>query len=177
MVGDGYAAIGDSAFMTVPLIGSGIANSLKAAKMLADTVSADITEAYSAETLWNYQVKYYKALGSGLAPLECVKYMLLSLTPDELDYCFDSGMLNEDNITMTANFTSINTQFKLDPKDLMIKAKAVCKRPEVLKKVMVCGSRMAQVMAACATMPRRWDRKKVMQWAKAYSAPFNAYKK
>ena len=177
MVGDGYAAIGDSAFMTVPLIGSGIANSLKAAKMLADTVSADITESYSAETLWNYQVKYYKALGSGLAPLECVKYMLLSLTPDELDYCFDSGMLNEDNITMTANFTSINTQFKLDPRDLMIKAKAVCKRPEVLKKVMICGSRMAQVMAACAAMPRRWDRKKVMQWAKAYSAPFNAYKK
>ena len=28
MVADGYAAIGDSAFMTVPLIGSGIANSL-----------------------------------------------------------------------------------------------------------------------------------------------------
>jgi flavin-dependent dehydrogenase len=161
--------------MTVPLIGSGIANSLKAAKMLADTVSADSSFSFSAETLWKYQVKYYKELGSGLAPLECVKYMLLSLTPDELDYCFDSGMLNEDNITMTANFTSIKTQFKLDPKDLMIKATSVCKRPEVLKKVMVCGIRMAQVMSACAVMPRKWNRKAVMKWAEIYSSPFEAY--
>ncbi len=175
MVGDGYAAIGDSAFMTVPLIGSGIANSLKAARMLADTVIADRTCSYSAETLWGYQFKFFKKLGSGLAPLECVKYMLLSLTPDELDYCFDSGMLNEDNITMTANFTSIKTQFKLDPKDLLIKAKAVCKNPAVLKKVMVCAGKMAQVMSACAAVPKRWNRKKVMQWAKAYSAPFEDY--
>ena len=40
MVADGYAAIGDSAFMTVPVIGSGIANALKAAKILADAISS-----------------------------------------------------------------------------------------------------------------------------------------
>ncbi len=177
MVGDGYAAIGDSAFMTVPLIGSGIANSLKAAKMLTDTVTADSTFSFNAESMWKYQLKYYKKLGSGLAPLECVKYMLLSLTPEELDYCFDSGMLNEDNITMTANFTSIKTQFKLDPNDLIIKAKAVCKKPKVLKKVMICAVRMAQVMAACAAMPKAWNTKAVMKWAEIYTAPFERYTK
>lgn len=175
MVGDGYAAIGDSAFMTVPLIGSGIANSLKAARMLADTVSADSTRSFSAETLWSYQYKFYKKLGSGLAPLECVKYMLLSLTPDELDYCFDSGMLNEYNITMGANFTRITTQFELDPKDLMIKATAVCKNPAVLKKVMICGTKLAQVMSVCAAIPHKWNRKAVMLWAKAYSKAFESY--
>ena len=120
-------------------------------------------------------MKYYRELGSGLAPLECVKFMLLSLTPDELDYCFDSGMLNEDNITMTANFTSIKTQFKLDPKDLIIKATAACKNPKVLKKVMSCGTKLAQVMAICAAMPRKWNRKQVMKWAKTYSGAFESY--
>ncbi|MBQ8027135.1 MAG: hypothetical protein IJ261_03355, partial [Clostridia bacterium] len=177
MVGDGYAAIGDSAFMTVPLIGSGIANSLKAAKMLADTVIADTSRSYSAESLWNYQVKYYKQLGAGLAPLECVKYLLLKLTPDELRYCFDSGMLNEDNITMTANFTSLFDLFKFDIKDLSVKATRVVKDPKLLKKILLCGSKIAQVTATCAAMPKKWDRSKVMQWAKAYSASFNDYTK
>ncbi len=173
MVGDGYAAIGDSAFMTVPLIGSGIANSLKAARMLADTVTKDKYCSFSAETLWNYQVKYYKELGAGLAPLECVKYLLLSLTPDELDYCFDSGMLNEDNITMTADFTSLYDLFKFDIHDLMLKGKCAIKNTKLLKKIIGCGTEIAQVTAVCAAMPRKWDRKKVMAWAKAYSKPFN----
>ncbi len=173
MVGDGYAAIGDSAFMTVPLIGSGIANSLKAARMLADTVTNDRHCSFSAETLWNYQVKYYKELGAGLAPLECVKYLLLNLTPDELDYCFDSGMLNEDNITMTADFTSLYDLFKFDVPDLILKGKCAIKNTKLLKKIIGCGTEIAQVTAICAAMPKKWDRKKVMQWAKAYSKPFN----
>lgn len=172
MVGDGYAAIGDSAFMTVPLIGSGIANSLKAAKMLADTVSRDAGLAYSAETLWNYQVKYYKELGAGLAPLECVKYLLLNLTTDELDYCFDSGLLNEDNITMTADFTSLYDLFKFDIPDLLLKGKCVTQNKSLLKKIIGCGTEIAQVTATCAAIPRKWNRKAVMKWAKAYSKPF-----
>lgn len=172
MVGDGYAAIGDSAFMTVPLIGSGIANSLKAARMLADTISRDTGLSYSAETLWNYQVKYYKELGAGLAPLECVKYLLLRLTPDELDYCFDSGLLNEDNVTMTADFTSLYDLFKFDIPDLMLKGKCIIQNKTLLKKILVCGTEIAQVTAVCAAIPRKWNRKNVMNWAKAYSAPF-----
>ncbi len=173
MVGDGYAAIGDSAFMTVPLIGSGIANSLKAARMLADTVSKDTSHSFSAETLWNYQVRYYKELGAGLAPLECVKYLLLNLTTDELDYCFDSGLLNEDNITMTADFTSLYDLFKFDIPDLILKGKCAIKNKKLLKKIIGCGTEIAQVTAVCAAIPKKWDRKKVMQWAKAYSKPFD----
>lgn len=84
MVADGYAAIGDSAFMTVPLIGSGIANTLKASKMLADTVIADKNGEFTAKTLWRYQTEYYKKIGAGLAPLACGKKLLLTLTHLEL---------------------------------------------------------------------------------------------
>ena len=73
MVSDGYAAIGDSAFMTVPLIGSGIANSLKASHILARAIIEDKAGAYTAETLWRYQVGYFKLLGSGFAALACFK--------------------------------------------------------------------------------------------------------
>ena len=171
MVADGYAAIGDSAFMTVPVIGSGIANSLKAAKILADTVIRDKTNSFSAETLWNYQVNYYKELGAGLAPLACVKLLLLSLTPDEVDYVFENGILTEDMMTIGADFTGL-ANVKIDPKDMIGKAKQVCADTELLKKLIALGVRVGKVGAACTMMPKKWNARRVQSWAKVYEYSF-----
>ncbi len=172
MVADGYAAIGDSAFMPVPLIGSGIANALKAARILADTIIDDETDSFSVETLWNYQVKYYEKLGSGLAPLECVKYLLFKLTPDEVDYCFETGILTDENVTMTAEFGKMSDLFKMDIKDLSNKAVNLCKNPALIKKLMSTGSSMVKVVTACATIPKKWDRERVAAWAETYTKAF-----
>ena len=171
MVADGYAAIGDSAFMTVPLIGSGIANSLKAAKVLADTVVADKTQSFSAESLWKYQMGYYKVLGAGLAPLACGKLLLISLTPEEVDYVFEKGIMTADMMTIGADFTGLSS-VKLDPKDLINQAKEVCNDPELLKKIIACGVRMGKAIAACAMMPKKWNAKRVQSWAKVYEYVF-----
>ena len=172
MVADGYAAIGDSAFMTVPLIGSGIANSLKASRILADTVIADKYCQFSAETLWNYQTGYYKALGASLAPLACAKLLLLSLTPEEVDYFFEKEIVTEDLITIGADFTGIGNISKMDPVDLINKAKQVCSDSELLKKLVACGVRMGKVSAACAMMPKKWNSRRVQSWAKVYNFSF-----
>lgn len=172
MVNDGYAAIGDSAFMTVPLIGSGIANSLKAAAILAETVIRDKDGAFTADTLWRYQVEYYKQIGSGLAPLACGKLLLLGLTAQEVDYVFDSGIINDDDVTMDADFTSLGGAIKFDPKDMINKAKGVCADPELLKKIVACGVKMGKVSAACAMLPKKWNRDRVKAWAKVYNYSF-----
>lgn len=172
MVNDGYAAIGDSAFMTVPLIGSGIANSLKAAAILAETVIKDKNGAFTADTLWRYQVEYYKQIGAGLAPLACGKLLLLGLTAQEVDYVFDSGIINDDDVTMDADFTSLGGAIKFDPKDMINKAKGVCRDPELLKKIVACGVKMGKVSAACAMMPKKWNRDRVKAWAKVYNYSF-----
>lgn len=171
MVADGYAAIGDSAFMTVPIIGSGIANSLKAAKILANTVIKDKTNSFSADSLWSYQTGYYKNLGSSLAPLTCVKLLLLSLTPDEVDYLFEKGVLTEDMITIGSDFTGI-ANVKFDPKTLINQAKQVCGDTEILKKIIACGVRMGKVTAACTMMPKKWNERRVKSWAKVYEYSF-----
>ena len=88
-IADGYAAIGDSAFMTVPIIGSGIANSMKASAILADAIMDDKEGCYSAKTLWKYQRGFYSEFGNGLAPLASIKLLLTRLNPDELDYIFE----------------------------------------------------------------------------------------
>lgn len=172
MVSDGYAAIGDSAFMTVPLIGSGIANALKAAAMLAETVIKDKDGEFTADTLWRYQVEYYKNLGAGLAPLACGKLLLLGLSAQDVDYVFDSGIINQDDVTMDATFTNLSGAFRFDPKDWVNKAKGVCRDPELLKKIVACGVKMGKVSAACAMMPKKWNKDRVKAWAKVYKYSF-----
>ncbi len=171
MVADGYAAIGDSAFMTVPLIGSGIANSLKAARILANAVEKDKHNLFTADTLWKYQLDYYKELGAGLAPLACGKLLLISLTPEEVDYVFEKGIMTSDMMTIGADFTGLSS-LKIDPKEFINQAKQVCGDHELLKKIIACGVRMGKAVAACAMMPKKWNANRVKSWAKVYEFVF-----
>ncbi len=172
MVADGYAAIGDSAFMTVPLIGSGIANSLKAARILAETVINDEAQAFNAESLWRYQVLFFKHIGSGLAPLECLKLLLFKLTTEEINYCFESGMLNDEDVTMTADFGKLTDLIRFDISDFINKVTKVCNDPDLLKKILALGRQITKVSAACLAIPRRWDRRLVQIWSEAYTRAF-----
>ncbi|MBQ6065202.1 MAG: FAD-dependent monooxygenase [Clostridia bacterium] len=173
MVADGYAAIGDAAFMTVPLIGSGIANSLKAARMLADTVVSDTNGEFSAQTLYPYQRRFFAELGAGLAPIACIKLMLTKVTSREVDYLFASGILNEGDITMGADTTSIFAMTGgMNPVALKIKAAGLVKDKELLKKIGWMAGRIASVVSVCAAMPKVYNKKALAAWAKAYRKCF-----
>ena len=173
MVADGYAAIGDAAFMTVPLIGSGIANSLKAAKMLAEAVQADRDGAFTAQTLYAYQKAFFSSLGAGLAPIACVKLMLTKLTSQEVDYLFGSGILNEMDVTMGADTTSIFSMTKgMDPLSLKIKASGLIKDKALLKKISWMVGRIASAVSVGAAMPKVYSRTALAAWAKAYRKCF-----
>ena len=175
MVADGYAAIGDSAFMTVPIIGSGLADSFKASKMLSDTIIADKSETYSAETLWDYQVQYYKALGAGMAPLALVKLLLAKITPEQLDYLFDTGIMDADMLTITADSTSLSSMLSFDP-SLINKAKSLIKDKELTAMVLKLGRDIGRAAAICATMPKVYGRYTVQRWAKGYDRMFRLRK-
>lgn len=173
LVADGYAAIGDSAFMTVPIIGSGIANSFKAARILADAVIADIDNAFSAETLWKYQTEFYKKIGSGLAPLACVKLMLTRLEGHELDYIFRTGILNADDMTIGADSTNLAAMLGgMAPADIVIKLKGLINNTVVLKKVVRMGLELLRATAVTSAMPKKYNRKAVLKWVKQYNSCF-----
>lgn len=174
LVADGYAAIGDSAFMTVPVIGSGIANCLKAARVLADTVIADKDGLYNGETLWKYQRGFYKILGNGLAPLASVKLMLTRLNGEELDYIFENEILNADDMTIGADSNSLASMLggMLEPEALKKKVSGSVKNPVVFRKIVKMVSDIAKVTAATTAMPLKYDRKLVVKWASSYNACF-----
>ena len=173
LVADGYAAIGDAAFMTVPIIGSGIANSLKASHLLCEAIEADRDGAYSAYTLWKYQTDFYKELGAGLAPLACVKLLLTRLEPSDLDYIFETGILNADDTTIDADSTSLGAILGgMKVEDLKVKAGGLVKNPAVLKKILRMGKEIGVATAVTAAMPKTYEPDKVLRWVKNYNACF-----
>lgn len=173
LVADGYAAIGDSGFMTVPVIGSGIANSLKAARILADAVSNDTSYSYSAETLWTYQKNFYKQIGAALAPLACVKLLLTRLEGPELDYIFAKGILNADDMTIDADSTSLGAMLGgMSMEDIKIKVSGLINNKVVLGKVVKMGLQLAKATAVTAAMPQTYNRKAILKWVEQYNACF-----
>lgn len=171
MVADGYAAIGDSAFMTVPIIGSGIGNAIKNSKILADTIIQDKTETYSAETLWPYQYNYFQSMGKGIAPLALVKLLLTRISHDQLDYAFDQGILTHYEMTITANHTSLWKFLHFDP-NLPKRGLALLKDKDLLVK----GAGVVADVVACLVveqlLPKQYGRASVQAWAKAYDTIF-----
>ena len=173
MVADGYAAIGDSAFMTVPIIGSGIANALKAAKILADAVSSDYSNSFSAETLWEYQKNYYKAIGASMAPMACVKLLLTRLEGSELDYIFAKGILNAEDMTIDADSSSLGAMLSgMSPADIKIKVQGLINNKAILKKVVNMGLQLGKATAVTAAMPQKYNRKAILKWVEQYNKCF-----
>ena len=169
MVADGYAAIGDSAFMTVPIIGSGIANAFRAGKILADTVIADKTETYSAETLWDYEYNYQTKIGFGLSSLALIKLLLVKLSAEQIDYLFESGIITIKELQISDE--PGGSPIDINP-ELLKKASALIKNKQLVSLILGLGKDMALLAGINKTLPRYYSRRAVLSWAKRYDGIF-----
>ncbi|MDR1939474.1 MAG: NAD(P)/FAD-dependent oxidoreductase [Clostridiales bacterium] len=159
-VADGYAAVGDAAYMTIPLIGSGIASSSKAGVMLAETVNK--YGSASLEVLWRYHVRFMREIGAKHMAIDCVKRWLLSADEKLLADVFNSGMIAEEDFVtmMTGGMIKPGLKFltgKIIPsiKNPMI---AAALAPILLKSI--------RASVAGAKIPAEYDKKKVEAWIK-----------
>ena len=96
MVANGYALVGDSAFMTTPMNGMGIDLSMNAGLLLAETLinKADA----SIENLWNYNREYHKQFGGPTAKNEGLKNSLLKLPYEGVDFLYDNAVIQSSDL-------------------------------------------------------------------------------
>lgn len=126
-VADGYAAVGDCAFMTMAIKGSGIAYSIKAGAMLADAVIADTDCRFTAQTLWEYEKAFFKEIGFGACRIALLKNLLPYLTAKELSDMFKAGLITSEELA----------DFKESAVEMLIKTKIV---PLLKRKLKVLGT-------------------------------------
>jgi flavin-dependent dehydrogenase len=100
MVANGYAVVGDAAWMPRPIDAGGIGPALYGSVILGRVV-ADALEAHdtSEDRLWKYNVEYMRHYGYQMASFEVLRTYLQTLSNDDISY----GMryfLSEEDISL-----------------------------------------------------------------------------
>lgn len=158
MMTDGYVAIGDAAFMTIPMIGSGIENSMKAACILADTIIE--SGSVKKEDLWQYEVKYYKMRGGDHVGVDVLKRWLLGAKPQDLDWLFEKGVVDDSNMACGATGKLI----VLTPKDLVVKVARGRTRLPLLLAMNDMLMRSKKAAKIAKNIPETYDETKIAKW-------------
>ncbi len=171
MVSDGYAAIGDSAFMTIPLIGSGIANSLRAGQILGDLISK--SNSTSVEALWEYQKEYYKKIGAEHFMVDSLKRMLLDADSEDIKYLFESGILTDEDMMAI----SLGEGLKLSASSILNKIVKIAKKPRFVGNLISAVVRGLSAQKCAKAIPERFDDEKIIKWQKKCEGYFNKIQK
>jgi hypothetical protein len=87
LVANGYALIGDAAWMPRPIDAGGLGPALYASIVLGKSIvesieSGDVSEA----SLWKYNVEYVRMYGYQMASFEVLRRYLQTLSNDDLDF-------------------------------------------------------------------------------------------
>lgn len=163
LVANGYVLLGDSACMTIPIIGSGIGSGLKAAKMLADAVTSADKKPFSKKNLYRYQLKFMREIGGKHAAIELVRNKLLS-SRGEIDDLVKSGVMEG-----LASVVSGGSAKRLVKSFLALFFKYF----SLWKTLFGVSIKAACVVSHATKMPPRFDEKEFEKWRKKYDKPFN----
>ncbi len=169
-VADGYAAVGDSAFQTMPLMGSGIESSMKAGKILADVIGDG--NDFSAAALWQYWARWTREFGADFAFIDVLKRWALNVDPKQIDWVF-GGLIEKSDLALISTDTS-GAKPKIPAKSVFKKLWLLLGRPSLTFPAIGCVARALKAKRIAAHIPQKYDEKKIAKWAKKYSRRLGA---
>ncbi|MBQ7546890.1 MAG: NAD(P)/FAD-dependent oxidoreductase [Clostridia bacterium] len=173
LVADGYAAVGDSACMTVPIAGSGIANSIRAGKLLADAILADRNEEYTAATLWKYQKDFYDNIAGSMATIDMAKGFFLNLKKADFEFFFGNQILTSEDLSFNTNETSAKAMFAhFSPSVIIDRLKKVGANRSLIRRIGAVAVRIGRLRLTLSRMPDEYNRAAVVKWAERYDRLF-----
>lgn len=166
MVADGYAAVGDSAFMTMPMMGSGMECAMQAGLWLAQHIADNGVTDFTAAHLWGWQVRYYRALGARYVFVDLVKRWVLNIDVDLLNWLFGCGAVTNEDMGLVS--TDPDNPNKLTVGKILKKVAIVLKKPAVIRQTAKWMLRAAKAKKIALALPEQYDAAKVDAWQKKY---------
>ncbi len=165
IITNGYAAVGDSAGMTIPLSGSGLVLSIMAGKYLADCVLNIGEGEFTEKNLWPYEYNYFQEQGRRYLMLDIFKNFLTNVNADQLNYILKKKILTADQFSVADG-----APFKLPIKQLIhIIVNALPLLPMVPPLIGALSS-LIMIPVAAKTMPKEYDENKFRKWEKLYKS-------
>ena len=174
-VADGYALVGDSAFMSIPLTGCGIESSMDAGVYLAETVIANKGHEMNAKSLWPYQVKFFHKKGALFALIDVLKRWVLNLDGDLVDWVFYkvaspkivesiSGMMFRGMSPIIGVFNILTS--------LPFSLAQLFSKPSILKEIGGILKNAVHALLVAMKIPTKYNENKIHQWMMDYEASF-----
>lgn len=161
LVCDGYACVGDSAGMTIPLNGCGITLSMKAGKLLSDAVIKAEDGELSAEALWQYEYEYFQNHGKGLLTIAILKKFFSFVSGKNVDFFLEKKIL-------TAKQLAFRTGVPVDKEYVLHLLKNFWRVWYLFFPLIDVVKNVPMMSAVCSSMPEKYDEKKVRRWTKRY---------
>lgn len=155
----GYAAVGNSAYMTEPLSGSGIDLSMYAGKILSDTV-IEADGDCSAETLWKYNYTYIKNQSEKRYTSSIIKSVMSAFEGEDIDFLMEQNIMTQKEIAGTGGDYTL--------KQLAEKLNAA-KRPSLFPALVSMLGKITLAEKLKKDIPENYSKTAVKKWAKEYS--------
>lgn len=164
MFADGYVLMGDSAYMTIPLMGSGIAAGLRAAKYLSIVLANPVGKPFLSRNLYRYQLFYMHKTGAKHAGIDVMKRWILHTQPENIDFLFSSGSL--DNALLEAGATGEGLALTI-PQKLVVGLRGR-RKPILLAQLAAQLRKLKKATALADDMPLVYLRDSFEKWQKQY---------
>lgn len=152
IVFDNLALVGDSAYMSMPMTGSGMDNAIFAGVILSDVVSDIKNDDYSIKSLWKYQYKYFRLLGCNMYIADIILKYGMTLEEKDVFWFFDEIVGGEISV-----------------KDLQRKIKGVVERKALTASGVKLVSRIIKGWSIARLVPIIYDENVVQNWQKRYN--------
>lgn len=166
MVTDGYAAVGDSAFMAGPMTARGVSNAIKAGKLLGERIVE--TNSYSAKNLWEYQVRYFREISGQAFFEDSMKRAILRIDLNDLKFILEKEIISPAELEKIISGAPLSLNFG----NILNKVKK-CKGHYNLivefAKIIINGKKAQKI---ANSIPRKYDKEKVGRWQKKISDCF-----
>ncbi len=167
MVADGYVILGDSAFMTIPMMGSGMAGCMLGAKILSEVL--DGKDDFSKTNLYRYQVKFMKEIGGKNSGIDVLKNWMIDIDSNKLSFLMKKGIVGEKEFSSAGSGNGVKLTFG----DIMQKIVAGFRHMPLLFNLISAVTKMKKQMAIGAAIPEEWNDTDFAKWQEEYEKNFN----
>lgn len=175
-VADGYAAVGDSACMTIPLKGSGIGYSIKAGTILARAIEEDKDGLYNSDTLWKYEHEFFHEIGFAACTVALEKNLLPYLTARDVSDFIASGILTAEELAELSTDKIEYLRKNNIVSTIKSKLKLLNEMPELRNKGLKVVAWFGREKFVEPLLPTKYDRESVEKWAEHYNDFFESIK-
>lgn len=169
LVADGYALVGDSSCLTMPIIGSGIDYAVLEGYYLADMIVKGEIKTFDAQSLWKYNVEVIKKFGSETIGLDIMKRSILTLPESQINDVFATHVLTGE-LLFDVMRGSVAAAFK--PKTVCAAIKNLKTLMPVAKFMMPSLSAAGKAKKVAKRIPKKYDIEKIFAWKDEYNSFF-----